>query len=131
MERQRTESAEWVEVLSLQPTAHECRAYCLEPGETLFITLAAARPVDAALIDWETYKCWRVDGGGASIESRFAKETYSITWQARSLKPPYILVLLVRNSCERPNCVRIEAKVNRTKAKARRKQQNRRREAGR
>src|SRR5437867_3121594 len=73
MELQRTESVEWVEVLSLQPTAHECRAYCLEPGETLFITLAAARPVDAALIDWETYKCWRVDGGGASIESRFAK----------------------------------------------------------
>ena len=100
---------EWVELIDLRPGAFDCQAYCLEPGEVISISLRSDEPVDAALVDWDTYLQWQDHGdGGMPASSRFANGTASIEWKGSSTIPPYAQILVVYNPGERNALVVIE-----------------------
>jgi len=109
---------EWTEIVCLKPSACQCLACCLEPSETLLLTLAATDPFDAVLVDWDDYQLWNTSGGeGMPSGDRFANDTRSVVWKGQAVNPPYIAVLVIMNPGQRESCVTVEAKVETVRAR--------------
>lgn len=116
MERQIAPAVEWTEVIHLGPSGRESWACCLEPGEVISITLVAASPIDAVLLDWDAYEAWRAYGeDDMPASAHFANDTRSVSWEGQPAKAPYVMAVVVFNPGRHRNSVTLEARVRATK----------------
>ncbi len=103
---------DWIELIDLQPNARECVTICLEPGEQVALSLRSDKPIDASLVDSDTYEQWREDGEcGMPAASRFVNGSQVVTWQDAPSSPPWIEVLVLFNPGDRRAVVIVEATV--------------------
>src|SRR6266849_1901226 len=89
MKHKRTLAIDWFEMLHLRPGQRECRLYCLEPGETLFLRLTATAALEVSVVDWEGYVEWSANrADDMPIGGYFTNDTRPITCHVRPIEPP-------------------------------------------
>jgi hypothetical protein len=107
-----TSDGAWADTITVDPGGLESCELCLEPDEALIITLIADQPIDAALVDWDSYRQWTKTGrDGMPIGARFANDAHTATWKSWASKPPYLEVLVLRNPGDREAIVAVEARI--------------------
>jgi hypothetical protein len=91
----------WNEVIVIKAASCACVIFCLEPNESVHLSLTATDRVDVALSDWEAYRDWERHGfEGMPDTCIFANNTESVSWRDRENGPPYVKVLIVSNPGE-------------------------------
>lgn len=112
MPREVTEFVYWDETSTVKPKGRECWSFCLEPDETIIVSLSATSPIDVTLADWPSYRDWesaRFDG--MPYGRHFANDSRGVVWEQTTFESPYMLVMVVANTSENASQVSLRAAV--------------------
>jgi hypothetical protein len=96
MERHDGDLVQWIETFELAPGARETWTCCLEPGEVVAVNLSATGPVDAVLMDLDSYEV-QEERDDMPFSPRFAHDTRSVDWMVQPTSPVCTMVLVVFN----------------------------------
>lgn len=102
----------WDETSTIKPYGRECWSFCLEPDETLVISLSATSPIDVTLADWPSYREWEAARFDGMPHGRhFVNDSRGVSWEETAFDTPYMLVLVIVNASEQTSDVSVRATV--------------------
>ena len=94
--RTKRDLVQWIETFELAPGARETWTCCLEPGEVVAVNLSATGPVDAVLMDLDSYEV-QEEREDMPFSPRFANDTRSVDWKVQPTSLVCTMVLVILN----------------------------------